>query len=103
MMAFDVQAAADHRLHHFGAEVLIMIRRRDREISFLVARTVAEVVGLAAGVPAALLGIDEIVAGVLILIETDAVEDEEFGLGAKVSGVCDAAVVEVQLGLAGDP
>src|ERR1700687_3932583 len=103
MMALNVQAAADHRRHHLGAEVLIMIGGRDREISFLVARTVAEVVGLTAGAPAALLGIAEIGAVVLIRIEPDAIEDEELGLGPKVGGVGDAAVVEVLLGLAGDP
>ena len=50
---------------HFGAQVLIMIGRRHREVAFLVARAVAQVVFLAARIPAAFLGVDEVVAGVL--------------------------------------
>src|SRR5215471_10430550 len=103
MMAFDVQAATNHRFHHFGTQVLIMIGGWNREISFLVARPVTEVLRLAAGVPAPLLGIDEIVAGVLILIEADTVEYEEFGLGAEICCVGEPAIIQVHFGLAGDP
>ena len=44
VVALDIEADLDHRLDHFGAQVLIMIGGRHGEISFLVARTVAEVV-----------------------------------------------------------
>ncbi len=37
VMALDVEAAGDHGLDHFGAQVLVMIGGRDREIAFLVA------------------------------------------------------------------
>ena len=93
MMALNVETAANHGFHHFGAQVLVMIGGRDRKIAFLVARPVAQVVLRAAGIPAALFGIDEVVAGVLILIEAHAVEDEELGFGAEVGRVRDAAVL----------
>jgi hypothetical protein len=103
MVALDVQAALDHDLDHLAAEVLVMIGRRHREVAFLVPRTVPEVVLLAAGIPAALFGVDEIVALVLILIEADVIENEELGFGAEVGGVGEAAVLEKHLGLLGDP
>ena len=58
---------------------------------------------LTAGVPAAFLGVDEVVAGVRVLIEADVVEDEELGFGAEIGGVGEAGVLEIQLGLLGDP
>ncbi len=39
----------------------------------------------------------------LILIEADVIEDEEFGLGAEVGSVGNAAILQVELGLLGDP
>src|ERR1700730_6240963 len=84
VVALDVETAADHGFHHLGAQVLIMIGGRDRKVALLVARPVAEIVFRAAGVPAALFGIDEVVAGVLILIEAYVVEDEELGFLAAV-------------------
>ena len=81
----------DHGLHHLGAQVLIVIGGRNREIAFLVARPVAEVVLLAAGIPAAFFGVDEVEAGVRVLIEADVVEDEELGFRAEVGRVGEAA------------
>ena len=80
-----------------------MIGGRHREVAFLVARPVAQVVLLAAGIPAAFFGVDEVEAGVLVLVEADVVEDEELGFGAEVRGIADAAVLQIQLGLLGDP
>ncbi len=97
------QTALDHGLHHLAAQILIVIGGRHREVAFLVARPVAQVVLLAAGVPAALFGVDEIEAGVLVLIEADVIENEELGFRAEVGRVADAAVLQVQLGLLGDP
>ena len=62
VMTLDVQAAGLHLQHHVGAQILEVIHRRSREVAFLVARTIAEVVLLAAGVPAALIGIDVVEA-----------------------------------------
>ena len=58
---------------------------------------------LAARIPAAFLGVDEVKPGVLILIEADVVEDEELGFGAEIRGVGDAAVLQIHLGFARDP
>jgi predicted HAD superfamily Cof-like phosphohydrolase len=44
VVALDVQPALDHGLHHLAAQILVMIRRRHREVAFLVARPVAQVV-----------------------------------------------------------
>ena len=103
MVALGVNAALDHGLHHLAAQILVVIGRRNREVPFLVARPVAEVVLLAATVPTALVGVDEVVAGVLVLIEPDVVEDEELGFGPEKACVREAGVLQVQLGLLGDP
>ena len=80
-----------------------MIGRRHREIAFLVARTVAQIVVLAAGIPAALLGVDEVVAGVRVLVEPHVVENEKLGFRAEIRGVGDAGVLQIKLGLLRDP
>ena len=103
VVALDVQPALDHDLHHLAAQILVMIRGRNREVAFLVTRPVAEVVLLPATVPAALFGVDEVIARMLILIEADVVEDEELSLGPEIGRVGDARVLQVQLGLLGDP
>ena len=73
------------------------------EIAFLVAELVAEVGPfVAAGVPGAFDAVDEVVAGVLVLIVADVVEDEELQLGAEVGDVGDAGRLHVVDGLAGD-
>ena len=98
-----LQPALDHGLHHLAAQILIMIGGRHREVAFLVARPVAQVVSLAAGIPAALFGVDEVEAGVLVLVEADVIENEELRFRAEIGGVADAAVLQVQFGLLGDP
>ena len=103
MVALDIQAAPDHGLHHGAAQVLVMIGGRHREITFLVARAISQVVAFAARVPAAFLGVDEVEAGVLILIEAHVVEDEELRFRAEVRSVADARVLQVQLRFARDP
>jgi hypothetical protein len=86
-MAFDVQPALDHGLHHLAAQILVVIGGRHREVAFLVARPVAQVVLLAARIPAALFGVDEVEAGMLVLVEADVVENEELGFGAEKRGI----------------
>ena len=102
MMALDHQPAVLHGQRHLGAQVLVVVGRRNREIAFLVARTIAEVVLHAARIPAAFFGVDEVVALVLVLVEAHVVEDEELGLGAEVGGVGQAGGSEIHLGLLGD-
>ena len=60
VVALDVEAALDHGLHHFAAQVLVVIGGRHREVAFLVARPVAQIIFAAARVPAAFLGVDEV-------------------------------------------
>ena len=103
MVTFDVQAALDHGLHHFAAQILIMIGGRHREITFFVARPVAEIIFPAAGIPAAFFCVNKIEAAVLILVETDVIENEELGFGAEIGGVGDAAVLQEKFGLLGNP
>src|ERR1039458_3580306 len=81
VMAFDVQPALDHGLHHLAAQILVVIRGRHREVAFLIARPVAQVVFLAARIPAALFGVDEIEAAMLVLVEAYVVENEKLGFG----------------------
>ena len=89
------EPALDHRLDHLGADVLVVVGRRNREVAFLVARPVAEIVALAARVPAAFFGINEVEAGVLVLVEADVVEDEELGFRAEIGGVRDAGILQI--------
>ena len=80
-----------HGEDHLGAQVLEVVRRRDREVALLVAGLVAEVrVLVAAGVPVPLDRVDLVEGRVLVLLEADVVEDEELGLGTEVGGVGDA-------------
>ena len=71
MMAFDVETAADHGLHHFRAQILVVVRGRHGEIAFLVTRPVAQVVLLAARIPAAFLGVNKVEARMRVLLFTD--------------------------------
>src|ERR1035438_9650010 len=103
VMAFDVQAALDHGLHHLAAQILVVIGGRHREVAFLIARPVAQVVFLAARIPAALFGVDEIEAAMLVLVEAYVVENEKLGFGAEKRGIAHATVLQVHLGFLGDP
>ena len=103
VVALDVQAAPDHGFHHLAPQILVVVRGRYREITFFIPGPVAEVVSFAAAVPPSFFGVDEIKAAVLVLIEADIVENEELGFRAKIGSVADAAVLQIQLGLARDP
>ena len=73
-------------MHHLGADVLLGVGGRHREVAFLVARLVAEVrLLVAAGVPVA-FGASRCSSSrrAEFVIEADVVEDEELGLGAEV-------------------
>src|SRR5579884_1484643 len=103
VVALNIQAAFEHGLDHFGTQILIVIGRRNREVAFFIARSIAEVVLLAAGIPAAFFSVDEVKAGVLVLIEPHVVEDEELGFSAEKGGIGDSAVLQIHLGLLRDP
>ena len=99
----DVDADRLQRQHHLGADVLVAVRRRHREVAFLVARLVAEVRLLVlAAVPEPLDGVEVVVAVVVRLIEPHVVEDEELRLGAEVRRVGDAGRLQVALRLRRD-
>ena len=102
VMAFDVHAAGLHLQHHLGAQVLEVVDRRNGEIAFLVARAVAQVVLLAAGVPAAFVGVDVVETVLRGGVETDAVEDEELRFGAEEGLVGDAGLDQIGFGFLGD-
>ena len=80
-----------------------MIGGRNREVAFLVSRTIPKIVVLAARIPAAFLRIDEVKSAVLVLIETDIVEDEKLGFGSEERRVGDTAILQIELGFFRDP
>ncbi|GBE30234.1 hypothetical protein BMS3Bbin04_01266 [bacterium BMS3Bbin04] len=85
MMRFDGYAHRLKRHHHFAAQVVQFIRRRDREISFLETRLVTEIRHLVrTAVPMSFLGIDEIESGVFGLPVTDIIKDKEFAFRSEV-------------------
>ena len=90
--------------HHLGAQVLVVVHRRQREVALLVPRLVPEVVPalLGAGVPDARDRVDVVVALVLVLVEPDRVEDVELALRAPVARLRDARLLQVRLGLLRD-
>ena len=80
VLALDLDAEFLHHQAHLGADVLLRVGGRDREITFLVADLVAEVRHfIAAGVPDGFLGIHAVEGAVALGIELHVVEDEELG------------------------
>ena len=100
----DRDAELAERQHHLGPKVLVMVHRGDREVALFITRLVAEVLAALLGprVPHAFDGIDVVVALVVVLVETDRVEDVELGLGPEVGDVGDPRPLQIVLGLAGD-
>ena len=102
MLGLDLHAALDHRQHHLRADVVQGVGGGHGEVAFLVAKLVAEVgLFVAAGVPGPFDRIDEVVAGMLVLIVADVVEDEELQFRAEVGDVGDAGRFHVVDRLAG--
>ena len=107
MVLVDVQAGVHHRKDDMGAQVLLGVRRREREVAALQPRAMREVRSVvliegAARVPDALFGIDEEVALVLLVVVAGAIEDEELRLRAPVAFIRNAGALQVLLRLAGD-
>ena len=105
VLAFDLDAELLHDEAHLGADVLLGILRRDREITLLVADFVAEIRLTAtalAGVPDRFLGINGVERAVAFGIKLNAVEDEKFGFGAEHGGVGDAGAFQISFGALGD-
>ena len=107
VLDLDLDADGLEHLHHLGPQVLVLVHRRDGEVALLVPRLVREVgraveLELTAGVPHTLDRVEEVVAGVLVLVEARGVEDVELGFGPEVRRVGDAGALQVLLGLLGD-
>ena len=97
-MAFHIKAAVHHGHHHFAAQVLVVVHRRDGEISFFVARTIAQIVVFPARIPASFFRVNEIEPVLLALVEANVIEDEELGFGAEVGGIGEARGSQIKLG-----
>jgi len=96
MLFLNEHAQLFHRQHHFGADVLLGIQRRDREITLLVADFVAEIGHLvAARVPDAFVRINAVERAVAFGIELHVVEDEKFGFRTKEGLVPNAGGDEI--------
>ncbi len=106
MVDLDADPDRLERQDHVRADVLELVHRRDRKVALLVARLVAEVRllerALLAGVPEPGLGVDEVVARVVVLVEADRVEEEELELGTDVDRVREAGLLQIRLGLLRD-
>jgi hypothetical protein len=102
--ALDLETDGAERAHHVVAQVGHVVGGGDGEVAALVARLVAPVAALllARGVPLRLDGVDLVVAGVLLGLEADVVEDVELRLGPEERRVGDAGALEVRLGTGGD-
>ncbi len=90
VVGLDADPQVEQVHHHLGAQVLLGVMRRHGEIPFLIARLVAQVRPfVAACVPFALIGVDEVVAKVDALVKPDIIEDKEFHFRAPETGVRD--------------
>ena len=91
MLPFHAHAELLEDQAHFGANVLLGIDGRDREVAFLVANFVAQVRHLVAtGIPNGLFGIDAVERAIGFVIKLYVVKDEEFRFRAKYGSVSDA-------------
>src|SRR6516165_6464544 len=79
------------RAHHLRSEILLVIHGRDREITLLVARLVAEIwpVGLTR-VPESFLGVDVVETVIVALVEAHIVEYVELDFRTPIADIGDA-------------
>ena len=102
MLAFDVQTAVDHRLHHFVADVHQLVGWRTGEVTLLVPNLVAEVgVLFATAIPFCLDAVEMKKPGVRVLIKADIIEDEKFSFRAKIDRVGQTCPLQIGTRLAG--
>ena len=104
VMLFRLDAHVLHDRQHFAAHVLLMVHRRDGEITALDGGAMAQIAAFifGAGVVGAFLGVDIIEGFVHFDAEPHIVEDEEFGFGAEIGGVANARRIDIGLGGLGD-
>ncbi len=101
---FDDQAHLFHGVAHGGTDFVVVVARRNREITALDGRAVALVAAfdVLVGHPGALLGVDLEHRAGDVRLELDLVEDEELRLRANENGVTDTGGLEEFLGALGD-
>jgi hypothetical protein len=103
VLALDLDAEFFHHQAHLGADVLLGVGGRDREVPFLVADFVAEVGHfITARVPDAFLAVNGVERAVGLGIKLDIVKDEKFRLGPDKRLVGDARGDKIFLGALGD-
>jgi len=92
-----------HHGQHLGADVLCAIDRRNREVTALGARTVAQVAGFVFGthVGRQFGAVEDETCVVRVGIEANIVEHEEFGFGTNVNGVSESTRLDVGFCLLG--
>ena len=103
MMGLDGDTALRHHLGYPGAQVLLAVGGWDREITFLIADTIAQVMAafVFTGIPDAFFGIDKIIALMAILFEANIFKNEELQFRSKVTGIANAAFFEISFSLLG--
>ena len=102
VMLFHHDVKVLNLLHHLGADVLEGVEGRRREVALFEARAVGQVVGAVdrrggPAVPDPLIGIDEVVAGVHVLVKPGGVKDEKLRLRPPETGVGQPAGLQVRL------
>ena len=103
MLALDAHPQLFHDQAHLGADVLLRVGRRHREIAFLVPDLVAQVGHLVpARVPNRFLRIDAVKGAVALRVKLHVVEDEELGFRAEDGRVSDAGAGQIFFGPLGD-
>ncbi|MBA7589415.1 hypothetical protein ES708_31500 [subsurface metagenome] len=103
VLRLDFDSDTFENQHHLGAQILLAVRRRNRKVPFFVPGLVAQVRRLnPSGIPAPFYRIDMVVALMLVLIETDVVEDEKLRLRSEIGGVGQLGLFEVILRFYGD-
>src|SRR5205085_2492043 len=103
MMNLDDDTAFLEGANHLGSNVLLMIHRRDGEVTFLVSRFVAEIrFGAVARIPETLFRINVVEALVVRLIETNIVKNIKLDFWSPITGVGDSSRLQILLGLLRD-
>ena len=88
MLGFNEHPDLLQGQHHIASEILHAVGGGYRKITFLVTHFVGQVgILFPAGIPSALDGVKMVIPLVFVLIETDVVKDEKFGLGPE-KGPC---------------